>query len=72
MNARNDNKVVLVTGSTTGFGRLTVETLARQGHTVFASMRDTGDRNAGHASELEEFAGRDGLELRVVEIDTLR
>ena len=70
MNARNDNKVVLVTGSTTGFGRLTVETLARQGHTVFASMRDTGDRNAGHASELEEFAGRDGLDLRVVEIDT--
>jgi short subunit dehydrogenase len=34
------SKVVLITGCSTGFGRDTVESLARAGHTVFASMRD--------------------------------
>ena len=67
----NDNgSVVLVTGGSTGFGRLTAETLARQGHTVFASMRDTGGRNASNAAELRNLAERDGLALEAVEIDT--
>src|SRR4051812_3151315 len=30
---------ILVTGSSSGLGRRTVETLARHGHTVFASLR---------------------------------
>jgi len=62
--------VVLVTGGSTGFGRLTAETLARQGHTVFASMRDVAGRNASHAAELKSLAERDGFALDVVEIDT--
>ena len=37
----SNTSVILVTGSTTGFGRLTVETLARQGHRVFAAMRES-------------------------------
>ena len=32
--------VVLVTGSSTGIGRLVVETVARAGHVVYATMRD--------------------------------
>ncbi len=36
----NSKQVVLITGSSTGFGRLFAETLARKGHTVFATMRD--------------------------------
>lgn len=66
----NSGSAVLVTGGSTGFGRLTAETLTRQGHRVFASMRDTGGRNASHAAELEDLAERDGLALEVVEIDT--
>ncbi len=31
----NSKQVVLITGSSTGFGRLFAETLARKGHTVF-------------------------------------
>ena len=31
-------KVVLVTGSSSGFGRLTAETLARRGYLVFGPM----------------------------------
>jgi hypothetical protein len=46
--ARSMNKVVLITGSSTGFGRATAETLGRRGYTVFATMRDSAGRNAGH------------------------
>lgn len=59
----------MVTGGSTAFGRLTAKTLARQGHSVFASMRDTGDRNAPHATKLRNLAERDGRALEVVEID---
>ena len=37
---------ILVTGSNSGFGRLTVEALAHQGYNVFAGMRDVAGRNA--------------------------
>ena len=52
-----DKLVVLVTGSSTGFGRLFTETLARRGHNVFATMRDPAVRNAANASGLRALAG---------------
>jgi NAD(P)-dependent dehydrogenase (short-subunit alcohol dehydrogenase family) len=61
--------VVLITGSSTGFGRLFAETLARAGYTVFATMRDLGGRNAKHASELRELARKESLALHVLELD---
>ena len=45
-------QTILVTGSTSGFGRLTVETLARQGYIVFAGMRAAAGKNASAAEEL--------------------
>jgi NADP-dependent 3-hydroxy acid dehydrogenase YdfG len=64
-----DKFVVLVTGSSTGFGRLTAETLARRGHTVFATMRDPAVRNAANASALRAVAGKESLTVNVVEMD---
>jgi hypothetical protein len=40
----NSKQVVLITSSSTGFGRLFADTLARKGHTVFATMRDPESR----------------------------
>jgi NAD(P)-dependent dehydrogenase (short-subunit alcohol dehydrogenase family) len=40
------NKVVLITGTSTGFGRTAAETLAQRGYPVLATMRDTSGRNA--------------------------
>src|SRR5438876_1575212 len=62
-------QVVLITGSSTGFGRLFTETLARKGHTVFATMRDPGGRNAKNASEIRALAEKDSLPIHVLELD---
>jgi len=65
----NSKQVVLITGSSTGFGRLFVNTLARKGHTVFATMRDPGGRNAKNASEIWALAEKDSLPVYVLELD---
>lgn len=57
---------VVITGSNSGFGRLTVETLAKAGHSVYATMRETGGRNAAAAKELQALAGG---KVQVVELD---
>jgi NAD(P)-dependent dehydrogenase (short-subunit alcohol dehydrogenase family) len=62
-------QTILVTGSTSGFGRLTVETLARQGYSVFAGMRATTGKNAPVAEELRALAEQEQLALHIVEID---
>jgi NAD(P)-dependent dehydrogenase (short-subunit alcohol dehydrogenase family) len=65
----NSKKVVLITGSSTGFGRLFTETLAGKGHTVFATMRDPGGRNAKNAFEIRALVERDSLPIHVLELD---
>jgi NAD(P)-dependent dehydrogenase (short-subunit alcohol dehydrogenase family) len=65
----NSKQVVLITGSSTGFGRLFTETLGRKGHTVFATMRDPAGRNAKNASESRTLAEKDSLPIYVLELD---
>jgi NAD(P)-dependent dehydrogenase (short-subunit alcohol dehydrogenase family) len=57
---------ILITGAGTGIGNLTARALARAGHTVYASMRNT---DAEHAQELRQFASREGLALRTLTLD---
>ena len=65
----SQKQVVLITGSSTGFGRLSAETLARKGYVVFATMRDIKGRNARNAAEVQTLAQKESLSLRVLELD---
>jgi len=58
--------IVMITGASSGIGRLTAETLAAAGHTVYATMRDPDGR---HASELKALAQSQDRDLRVVPLD---
>jgi NAD(P)-dependent dehydrogenase (short-subunit alcohol dehydrogenase family) len=63
------NKVVIVTGASSGFGRLSANAVARSGHTVYASMRETSGRNAPQVAELQKFAKDNKIDLRAIELD---
>ena len=65
----NSKQVILITGASTGFGRLFANTLARNGHTVFATMRDPKGRNAKNASEIRSLAEKGSLPIDVLELD---
>lgn len=65
----DSKQVVLITGASTGFGSLFAETLARHGHTIFATMRDPTGRNATNASEIRALAKKESLPLHVLELD---
>ena len=54
-------KTILITGASSGFGRDTAET--REGHSVFASFRDSAGRNKSHAEALQSTG------INVVELD---
>jgi len=62
-------EVIVVTGASSGFGRLSAEALALAGHTVYASMRDTDGRNASQVEAVGYFANDNGVDLRIVDMD---
>jgi NAD(P)-dependent dehydrogenase (short-subunit alcohol dehydrogenase family) len=59
-------KSVLITGCSSGFGRLTAELLARAGARVFATMRNLP---RPEADELRALAAAENLDLHVIGID---
>lgn len=62
-------KIILITGASSGFGRMSAEALARAGHTVYASMRETAGKNADKVGELAQFAHEHDADLRALELD---
>jgi NAD(P)-dependent dehydrogenase (short-subunit alcohol dehydrogenase family) len=58
-----------MTGAAIEFGRLCAEALAEAGHTVYASMRGTTERNAATVAAMAEFAELHDVDLRTVELD---
>lgn len=58
------NKTIFITGTSTGFGKLTATTLAKAGYTVIAGMRGVTGKNETAAKELEALPN-----IYVIEID---
>src|SRR5579862_3953004 len=59
-------KTVLITGTSSGFGKDAAQALAKAGHQVFATMRDVSRRSRAVAEELRA----EGIE--VLELDVTR
>jgi NAD(P)-dependent dehydrogenase (short-subunit alcohol dehydrogenase family) len=63
---------VIITGTSSGFGRLTVETLAKAGHTVFATLRNSAGKNAKAAAELKAIGAANDNRVHVFDLDVTR
>jgi NAD(P)-dependent dehydrogenase (short-subunit alcohol dehydrogenase family) len=61
--------IIIITGASSGFGALTARALAKAGHTVYASMRETQGRNAPQVEEARKFAEGNNVDLRTIELD---
>jgi NAD(P)-dependent dehydrogenase (short-subunit alcohol dehydrogenase family) len=66
---KKDKNVIVITGASSGFGALAARALARAGHTVYASMRETTGRNAPQVAEAQTYAADQGADLRTIELD---
>lgn len=56
--------VVLITGCSSGFGKLAAVAFAKRGDTVFATMR-----NLNGATELQKLAAQEGVGLELLQLD---
>lgn len=68
MNA-HPKHVILVTGASSGFGALSARALARAGHIVYASMRETAGRNAAQVQAARDYANEHRVDLRTIDLD---
>ena len=64
-------KIILITGTSTGFGKLMTITLSKEGHTVIAGMRGTTGKNADVAKELSAIPNVDVVELDITSEDSV-
>jgi NAD(P)-dependent dehydrogenase (short-subunit alcohol dehydrogenase family) len=62
-------QVIVITGASSGFGALAARALAKAGHTVYASMRETAGRNAPQVEAIKQFAAENKVDLRAIELD---
>jgi len=72
VNVDIEGKSVLITGSSSGFGRLSALHFARSGANVIASMRNFNSGKRPEAQELLDIANDEKLKLEVVEIDVTK
>jgi len=67
-----NKKVVLITGTNSGFGWLTAHSVAALGHQVYATMRDTNDKNSEKAKALGAFENVTVLDVTLTDDDSVR
>ena len=63
------SQIALVTGASSGFGRMIANALAGAGHIAYASMRGLSGKNAHQVEEVGAYSREHGVDLRAVELD---
>jgi NAD(P)-dependent dehydrogenase (short-subunit alcohol dehydrogenase family) len=63
------SKTIVITGASSGFGARSARALADAGHTVYAGIRDSADRNAPRVTAAKHYAADNDVDLRTVELD---
>lgn len=64
-------KVVFITGTNSGFGYLTATGAAKNGHTVYATMRNTEGKNSERAQELSNTENIHVLDVDVTKAESV-
>jgi NAD(P)-dependent dehydrogenase (short-subunit alcohol dehydrogenase family) len=64
-----EKMVTLVTGASSGFGRLIANALAGAGHIVYASMRGLNGKNASQLQAVATYAREHQVDLRALDLD---
>lgn len=67
-----DKKVVLITGTNSGFGWLTANSVAALGHKVYATMRDIDGKNADKAKALEQVENITVLDVSLTDESSVK
>jgi len=65
------SKIILITGTSAGFGKLITITLAKEGNSVIAAMRNTATTNATVAAELNALPNVEVVEMDVTSTDAV-
>lgn len=65
-------KVVLITGTNSGFGWLTANSVAALGHKVYATMRDTNGKNADKAEALAQVKNITVLDVTLTDESSVK
>lgn len=65
-------KIVLITGTNSGFGWLTARSLAALGHQVYATMRDTKGKNAEKANTLSSVENITVLDVALTDDQSVK
>ncbi|HMH58277.1 MAG TPA: SDR family oxidoreductase [Galbitalea sp.] len=65
----SSEKVIVVTGASSGFGAMTVRALSDAGHTVYAGMRGITARNEVAADDAAAYASTHSVQLQAIEMD---
>ncbi|MDB5063524.1 MAG: family NAD(P)-dependent oxidoreductase [Mucilaginibacter sp.] len=64
-------KIIFITGTSTGFGKLMVQTLSKAGHTIIAGMRGTTTKNEVVAQELNALPNVEVTEIEITDDESV-
>ena len=63
------SQTILITGTSTGFGKLIAQTSAAKGHKVIATMRGSDGKNKEQADQLIKYAEDQPGSIEIMDLD---